>query len=122
MTVARRVGGVHLALAGTINAASGLAVLALSLSGWLLEAARFVSPATALRNGELLGFLATWVIPLVGLLLVALAVVQVFCGYHAYGGRYREWGVAAGLLGAVNVLALPVALIAAVLLGVPERD
>lgn len=125
MTVARRVGSVHLALAGTINAATGLLVLALSLSGWLLTAAitegsRFATPATVLENGDLLGTLATWVAPVVGVLLLAVAAAQFYCGYHAYAGRHSEWGVVTAVVGGVNLLALPVGLIAAVLLGVAE--
>ncbi|MFB6218393.1 MAG: hypothetical protein ABEH77_04300 [Halobacteriaceae archaeon] len=122
MTLVRRVGGAHLALAGVLNGVTGLAVVYLSLSGWLLRAAiaeggRYLSPAALLRNGELVGTVAARVVPVVGLVLVAVAAAQLAGGYHAYTGRPRRWGPAAAVAGAVNVLALPVCLIAAVLLG-----
>jgi hypothetical protein len=127
MSVARRVGSAHLALAGVINGITALAVLYLSLSGWLLslvitEGSRFATPAALLRSGDLAAFLATKVAPVVGVGLLVLAAVQIAGSYHAVDGRHRTWGIVAGVVGAVNVLALPVSLIAAVLLGVDRPE
>lgn len=127
MSVARRVGAAHLALAGGVNALTGVVVLYLSLSGWLLrtaiaEGTLYLSPAALLRSGALVGTLAVRVAPLLGLALVALAAAQFLGGYHAYAGRPRRWGPLAAVAGAVNVLALPVCLIAAILLGMASRS
>jgi hypothetical protein len=101
-------------------------LLSLWQSGWLLgvalsEGTRFASRATVLRHGDLLALLAVRVAPLVALGLLAVAVVQVVGGWHAYGKRHPTWGVLAGVVGAVNVLALPVSLVAAILIGL-DRD
>lgn len=122
MTLGDRVGGAHLALAGLINGVTGLALLYLSLSGWLMGAAiengsRLMTSAGLLRNGDLLGLLAARVVPILALGLVAVAAAQIAGGWYAYDGHPRRWGPVVAVAGAVNLLALPVCLIAAALLG-----
>lgn len=122
----RTVGTVHLFLASTTNAACGAVLVWLAVSGQLLPVAiervgRYVTPATALRYGDLLAFAATDGAVLLGAVLVVLGV---FGGAGAYGfdrgdgSRRRE--IALACCNGVNPIALPLAFVAAALLAVPR--
>lgn len=113
----RRVGGLHLVVAGVANGATGVALLVRGwLAGLLVGALPAVVDEVALvANAPLvLSFLA-WA-PLLGVLLLAVGGVQAYSGWHAYHARGWGRGVGAALAGVANPLTLPVALVAAALL------
>lgn len=121
MSLSRRVGGVHLLLAGLVNGATGIAILALSLTGRLLEIAiaegtHFLSPPTLLRNGNILGQLLGELSAFMGLLLLGISIFQLKIGWYSYMGRAGRWWSVAPILSMANPLAWPISLIAVVLL------
>jgi hypothetical protein len=119
--IARTVGAVHLFLAGATNVATGVSLVWLAVSGRLLPAAidgigRSLSPATALRYGDLLATLATDGALVAGLALVVLGLLACLGGYPSRRTRLRRRTVVLAVASGVNPLALPPAFVAATLL------
>lgn len=123
--IARTTGWVHLCLAGATNVATGAALTGLAVSGRLLAAVvdgvEYVSPATALRYGNLLATLATDAAFAAGLALVVLGVAACVGGYAARRGRPTRRVFALAICTGVNPLALPVAFVAVALLAVSRE-
>ena len=112
----RRVGGVHLALTGIVDAVTGAVLAYAALTGWLLDATYatlewYVNGAELLQWGQRVAFLATDVAAVVGVVLVVVGGAQVLAGRDAFRGRRWRRSVALGAVGLSNPLALPVALV-----------
>jgi len=124
--LSRTLGTVHLFLASTTNVASGAVLVWLAVSGQLLPVAiervgRYVTPATALRYGDVLAFAATEGAVLVGAVLVGLGVFGCAgADGFARGERSRRRGIALACCNGVNPIALPLAFVAAALLAIPR--
>ncbi|MFB6146886.1 MAG: hypothetical protein ABEJ08_04290 [Halobacteriaceae archaeon] len=115
--LARKLSAVHLVLAGAVNLGSGAALAYLAESGWLVRTALSVVPGEAgslgaLMKGGTVGLLATKGAIAVGFLLIVVAVGQFAVAPGTWRGQ-RFWsGVAAGVAGTVNPLALPLSFVA----------
>lgn len=126
--LARTVGAAHLFLAGTTNVATGAVLAGLSASGRLLPAVidgvgRYVSPATALRYGDLLAAVATDGALVVGAALICLGALACVVSWTSVR-RQRSWrrGLALAVSNSSNPLALPPCFVAAVLLIVTRAE
>lgn len=113
----RTVGALHLALAGVVNFATGVGLAYASVSGRLMRFLfynldHYVTTMTVLARAEDVVFVATDVALVAGLALTALGVAQVRYSRGAYRGRRWNRSLRWSTAGAVNPLALPLALIA----------
>lgn len=118
----RKTGSVHLAATGVVNGLSGAVVLQAVFTDRLLDVLiatlpSFVTDTTLLAYGSQISTIATVAASVVGVGLILLFPLQSFAAREVYAGRRWRLGVAAAVAGVPNPLALPLALVSAVLLG-----
>lgn len=122
----RLAGTVYLGLAGLLNALTGVWLFVIAGSSWATEWLIDVFVGTfgelgGLYQGDVLGIVAMWVFPVVGVAVLAIAGLQVRSCWRAYNARGYRGAVGFSLLGSLNPVAFPPGLVAAILF-VLSRD
>jgi len=117
----RVVGALHLGLATVVNVAVGLGLVYLGSTGRLVRLAFAELPSLAtehavLRAADTIVAGATTGVVLVGVIFAGLGVGAGFVAYSAFRGRRARLWTPASLGSAINPLAAPLGLIAAILL------
>lgn len=123
----RRVGSLHLALAGAGNVLVAVSLLALVAGRRLADVLVATLPAIVdevalVANAQLILAAAAWGAPALGLVFLLVGAVQLYGGWQTYHARRWGWGVAAAALGAVNPVTLPISLVGGVLVGLSKSQ
>lgn len=117
----RRVGSLHLAVAGSINVGIAVVVGALALSGQVTRLLvttlpTLVDEVVLVANTPLVLSVAAWGAPAVSAVLLLVGSIQLYNSWYAYHARRWTWGVGSAVLGAVSPFTLPAGIVAVVLL------
>lgn len=124
---ARKVGSLHLAVAGLVNVAVAIGLGSLVLRGRLLSLAVGLLPTVVdevelVANTPLIVRSATWGGPVIGILLLVVGALQLYSSCYTYRRRRWAWGIGSALPGTVNPLVLPIVLVAVVLLALSKSQ
>lgn len=123
----RKVGSLHLAVAGLVDVAVAIGLASLVLRGQLLSLLIDLLPTVVdevelVANAPFIVRSAAWGGPVLSVLLLGVGALQLYSGWHAYRRRRWAWGIGSGIAGMVNPLALPLVLVAVVLLVLSKRQ
>lgn len=123
----RKVGSLHLAVAGLVNVLTGVALGVLLVSGEFVSLLVATLPSVVdevalVANAPLILWVAARGAPVASVALALVGVVQFSAGWYAYRARRWSRGIGAALLGSVNPVTLPLGLVAVILLSLSRAQ
>jgi hypothetical protein len=116
----RRVGTVHLGLAGVVNSVTGVVLVFLATSGrlasWVFtEHGRFITAQELVQESPTILFAATTGAVIIGIVLVALGTAGIVVTYRRFQGRDTKRSSSVVVASAINPLTLPLSFVSGVL-------